>query len=231
MQLHVRPGSSSNAGQPTPGRSLPPQRAAWALRASAYEGELRQTAQYIAKRGKGILASDESNATTGDPPRSTAGCCRACACHGRAVQGLRLPVRAPAVRARSLHTQLAAAGKRLDSIGVDNTETNRLAPLPWGCSRAHHGCSPHGAGGTGGSCCTQRRAWASTSQARTAVPDALLQLQRLCLHRTIAAADPRPCASRPACAGAIMFEETLYQSTEDGKPFVKILQDAGAPRL
>lgn len=28
-------------------------------------------------------------------------------------------------------------------------------------------------------------------------------------------------------SGCIMFEETLYQSTADGVPFVKILQDAG----
>ena len=47
---------------------------------SAYADELKQTAKYIAQRGRGILASDESNATT---------------------------------------------GKRLDSVGVDNTETNR----------------------------------------------------------------------------------------------------------
>eukprot|EP00879_Flechtneria_rotunda_P030452 GHRR01033086.1.p1 GENE.GHRR01033086.1~~GHRR01033086.1.p1 ORF type:complete len:178 (+),score=65.62 GHRR01033086.1:125-658(+) len=44
--------------------------------------ELRATAAYIAQRGKGILASDESNATT---------------------------------------------GKRLESVGVDNTEDNRRA--------------------------------------------------------------------------------------------------------
>jgi fructose-bisphosphate aldolase class I len=28
-------------------------------------------------------------------------------------------------------------------------------------------------------------------------------------------------------SGCIMFEETLYQSTADGVPFVKILKDAG----
>jgi hypothetical protein len=44
--------------------------------------ELRATAKYIAARGKGILASDESNATT---------------------------------------------GKRLEAVGVDNTEDNRRA--------------------------------------------------------------------------------------------------------
>jgi hypothetical protein len=44
--------------------------------------ELRETAKYIATRGKGILASDESNATT---------------------------------------------GKRLATVGVDNTEDNRRA--------------------------------------------------------------------------------------------------------
>ena len=47
-----------------------------------FTAELEATAQYIAKRGKGILASDESNATT---------------------------------------------GKRLASVGVDNTEENRRA--------------------------------------------------------------------------------------------------------
>ena len=45
-----------------------------------FEDELCATAKYIATRGKGILASDESNATT---------------------------------------------GKRLDSVGVENTEENR----------------------------------------------------------------------------------------------------------
>lgn len=45
-----------------------------------YADELKATAAYIAQRGKGILASDESNATT---------------------------------------------GKRLASVGVDNTENNR----------------------------------------------------------------------------------------------------------
>ena len=47
-----------------------------------FTAELEATAQYIAKRGKGILASDESNATT---------------------------------------------GKRLASVGVENTEENRRA--------------------------------------------------------------------------------------------------------
>lgn len=47
-----------------------------------FTAELEATARYIAKRGKGILASDESNATT---------------------------------------------GKRLASIGVENTEENRRA--------------------------------------------------------------------------------------------------------
>lgn len=44
--------------------------------------ELRATAKYIAQRGRGILASDESNVTT---------------------------------------------GKRLESVGVENTEDNRRA--------------------------------------------------------------------------------------------------------
>jgi fructose-bisphosphate aldolase class I len=49
---------------------------------NSYLEEMKQTAKYIAKRGKGILASDESNATT---------------------------------------------GKRLESVGVENTEDNRRA--------------------------------------------------------------------------------------------------------
>lgn len=49
---------------------------------NSFAEELRDTAKYIATRGKGILASDESNATT---------------------------------------------GKRLASVGVDNTEDNRRA--------------------------------------------------------------------------------------------------------
>ena len=53
---------------------------AYASSPSAYADELRETAKYISRRGRGILASDESNATT---------------------------------------------GKRLDSVNVDNTETNR----------------------------------------------------------------------------------------------------------
>lgn len=89
-----------------------------------FAAELKATAQYISSRGSGILASDESNSTT---------------------------------------------GKRLATIGLDNTETNR-------------------------------RRWRELLY--TADIDNYI-------------------------AGAIMFEETLYQNAEDGTPFVDILKSKG----
>lgn len=89
-----------------------------------YAAELKATAKYIAARGSGILASDESNSTT---------------------------------------------GKRLATIGLENTENNR-------------------------------RRWRE-----------LLYTSDIDNY----------------IAGAIMFEETLYQNAADGTPFVKILQDKG----
>eukprot|EP00891_Asterochloris_glomerata_P001048 jgi/Astpho2/1048/Aster-07436 len=93
--------------------------------ANPYAEELRKTAGYIATRGKGILASDESNATT---------------------------------------------GKRLAVIELDNTDDNR-------------------------------RDWR----------ELLYTAPGLGKH----------------ISGAIMFEETLYQSSAAGKPFVDILREQG----
>lgn len=90
-----------------------------------YEDELKATAKYIATRGKGILASDESNATT---------------------------------------------GKRLESVGVENTETNR-------------------------------RDW------------------RQLLYTTPGLGQ--------YISGAILFEETLYQASDEGIPFVDVLKSQG----
>lgn len=90
-----------------------------------FEEELRATAKYIATRGKGILASDESNATT---------------------------------------------GKRLDSVGVENTEE-------------------------------QRRNWRQLLYTAPGLGQYI--------------------------SGAIMFEETLYQSTHDGVQFVDVLKNQG----
>jgi len=90
-----------------------------------FEEELRATAKYIATRGKGILASDESNATT---------------------------------------------GKRLDSVGVDNTEE-------------------------------MRRNWRQLLYTAPGLGEYI--------------------------SGAIMFEETLYQSTHDGVQFVDVLKKQG----
>lgn len=90
-----------------------------------YAAELKQTAAYIASRGKGILASDESNSTT---------------------------------------------GKRLATIGMENIESNR-------------------------------QAW---RELLYTAPD---------LGQYI--------------SGAIMFEETLYQSAADGTPFVDVLRRQG----
>ncbi|KAK9809280.1 hypothetical protein WJX73_000448 [Symbiochloris irregularis] len=93
--------------------------------APSYLSELRETAAYISKRGRGILASDESNATT---------------------------------------------GKRLASIGVDNTEDNR-------------------------------RDWRELLYTAPGLGQYI--------------------------SGAIMFEETLYQSGADGTPFVDTLKKQG----
>lgn len=93
-------------------------------KSNPFAAELKETAQYIASRGSGILASDESNSTT---------------------------------------------GKRLATIGLENTEDNR-------------------------------RRWRE-----------LLYTADIGDH----------------IAGAIMFEETLYQSAADGTPFVDILRSKG----
>ncbi|EIE21317.1 fructose-1,6-bisphosphate aldolase [Coccomyxa subellipsoidea C-169] len=90
-----------------------------------FRDELIATAKYISQRGKGILASDESNATT---------------------------------------------GKRLATVGVDNTESNR-------------------------------RDWREVLYTADGLGNYI--------------------------SGCIMFEETLYQSSAGGVPFVKILKDAG----
>lgn len=89
-----------------------------------FASELKETAAYIASRGSGILASDESNSTT---------------------------------------------GKRLAMIGLENTEDNR-------------------------------RRWRE-----------LLYTSDIGDY----------------ISGAIMFEETLYQSTADGVPFVDVLKSKG----
>lgn len=88
-----------------------------------YMDELKATAKKIAGRGRGILASDESNATT---------------------------------------------GKRLDTVGVENTEDNR-------------------------------RKWRELLYTAPGLGQYI--------------------------SGAIMFEETLYQSTAAGKPFVDVLRE------
>jgi fructose-bisphosphate aldolase class I len=90
-----------------------------------YTEELKATAKYISQRGRGILASDESNATT---------------------------------------------GKRLDSVNVENTETNR-------------------------------RDWRQLLYTAPGLGQYI--------------------------SGAIMFEETLYQSASDGVQFVDILKRQG----
>lgn len=87
--------------------------------------ELRATAKYIAQRGRGILASDESNATT---------------------------------------------GKRLESVGVENTEDNR-------------------------------RDWRQLLYTAPGLGQYI--------------------------SGCIMFEETLYQKTKEGKQFVDVLREQG----
>ncbi|KAK9831900.1 hypothetical protein WJX81_006849 [Elliptochloris bilobata] len=92
---------------------------------SARRKELRATAKYISRRGFGILASDESNMTT---------------------------------------------GKRLASVDVENTETNR-------------------------------RDWRELLYTAPGLGDAI--------------------------SGCIMFDETLYQSTAAGKPFVDVLREQG----
>lgn len=92
---------------------------------NSYAAELKATAKYIAQRGRGILASDESNATT---------------------------------------------GKRLNSVGVENTEENR-------------------------------RDWRQLLYTAPGLGQYI--------------------------SGAIMFDETLYQSTREGVPFVKVLKDQG----
>lgn len=94
-------------------------------RTNPYAEELKKTANYIARNGKGIMASDESNSTT---------------------------------------------GKRLAMVDLENTETNR-------------------------------RRW---RELLYTAPD---------LGQYI--------------SGCIMFEETLFQATADGTPFVDVLKEQG----
>eukprot|EP00850_Spirogloea_muscicola_P016688 SM000137S00466 [mRNA] locus=s137:281706:285186:- [translate_table: standard] len=94
-------------------------------RTNPYADELKCTAAYICQAGKGILASDESNATT---------------------------------------------GKRLASVGVDNTEENR-------------------------------RNWRDLLYSAPGLGNYI--------------------------SGVIMFDETLFQLSREGKPFVDILKEQG----
>eukprot|EP00889_Picochlorum_renovo_P004966 jgi/Picre1/31996/NNA_007344.t1 len=129
--LSLQQSKIQNRSTPSVGRSrsIRQHRAARCVvkaRASnPFEEELAANAKYIATRGKGILASDESNATT---------------------------------------------GKRLDSVGVDNTET-------------------------------MRRNWRQLLYTAPGLGQYI--------------------------SGAIMFEETLYQSTHDGVQFVDVLKKQG----
>ncbi|MEW5319965.1 MAG: hypothetical protein WDW38_011074 [Sanguina aurantia] len=95
------------------------------MSSNPYAEELMATAQYISKKGRGILASDESNATT---------------------------------------------GKRLAAVGIENTEDDR-------------------------------RAWRELLYTAPGLGQYI--------------------------SGCIMFEETLFQSSKGGVPFVKILKDQG----
>lgn len=61
---HIRPTQASSSSLRHPDRTpnCPVQKE------NPFAEELKATAKYIAQRGRGILASDESNATTGAPP-------------------------------------------------------------------------------------------------------------------------------------------------------------------
>ena len=75
----------------------------------------------LTQRGRGILASDESNATTG-AARQYRGCSRLAICAGGRL--LRSDHWHARVR-RTPVTPSVHAGKRLESVGVENTEDNR----------------------------------------------------------------------------------------------------------
>ena len=170
---------------------------------NTYADELRETAKYIATRGKGILASDESNATT---------------------------------------------GKRLASVGVENTEDNRrawrqtlytapgLGQYISGADSSEALKSLAGAaasrrqGASHASCCAQVNM--SITMSRQQSPAASLvgtfcQADTGSSHTNHSSDDKLLCAPITLDAGAIMFEETLYQSTKDGKPFVDVLTEQG----
>ena len=156
--------------------SAAPRRAsvrAYASSPSAYADELRETAKYISRRGRGILASDESNATT---------------------------------------------GKRLDSVSVDNTETNRC------CGHVFFGVhkflsilhsltdSQWTADGTGVSSYTQLLASANTSQA--------LSCLRKPYIRAVKAASPlwMCCRKQVQPADAVCFCAQLCTWLSDATP-------------
>lgn len=100
-----------------------------------FHDELIATAKYISNRGKGILASDESNATTGKR---------------LATVGERLKSCGPC---NSL---------KLDLHGICAGDA-RMQSLQIACSQAW--TTPRQTAGTGERCSTQRTAWASTSPA------------------------------------------------------------------
>jgi len=157
-----------------------------------YAAELKETANYIARNGRGILASDESNSTT---------------------------------------------GKRLAMVNLENTETNRrrwrelLYTAP-DLGQYISGCIMY----VGNRCCVYRVApsggrrgevlatrcphvfWLASSSSRWKL-DVCARI--LTMFAAVA-------WTMSFCLfAAHRFEETLFQSTGDGKQFVDVLNEQG----
>ena len=105
----------------------------------------------------------------------------------------------------------ATVGKRLASVGVANTEDNRRALRQLLFTAPDLGASVSGV--------VRRRAAARAARA-------LFSLSRAAVVAP-APLTPRPRATRRARRAQIMYEETLSQRADDGRPFVEVLRAAG----
>jgi hypothetical protein len=199
--------------------------------------ELRATAKYIAQRGRGILASDESNATTGkrldtigventeDNRRwgallvvvdtivaaAGAGCwCRCCTL-------VIAPGQLPCFPAGACRSQGFAP---LQVSCAEGTFYDATPALP-------HACYPAAESSQN---LTLITCW------HTPPTPAPRHMPKSPTHQ-LSPSSPPPRSWRELLytapglgqyiSGCIMFDETLYQSTADGTPFVKVLNDQG----
>ena len=123
---------------------------------NTYAEELRETAKFISNRGRGILASDESNVTTGKRLASVG-----MSCHSLQSQ--------PSHKAGLLHMcitkNLTSHTRGVTGCVKEQMGINQVDPCPLqqlGTPFLQVWTTQRTTGVTGGSCCTQHQTWAST---------------------------------------------------------------------